>query len=414
MEVMRALRARRDLRYTYRFLIVPETIGSVAFLAASRLIPTMRGGVFLEMLGLDQPHALQLSFDGDTPIDRAGRRALKAVRPGGWTAPFRTLAGNDERQFNAPGVRVPMLSLSRMLPPNPDCLLPRVPHQPRHGGPGQRPQPRRVLHVGDGADRHPRDGSHRRESLQSATVFCSRFGFQIDWSGDRLGTERLFEALDMIDGSETISSIARRAGLPFAATRQLNPRARTSRTGLAARAVAERPCRHSVLKSGARPRPRVTRVPGFARPGSPARRVAYRDARLPQRRRSGHAAGRGVAIDRDLAGGGNCRRYWKREPGLARHCPSTSPIAVDAFAAWTSDRYLTGRLDAMLPRPMGRLLVGASRSLRRASPLTAARLATSRSRLGGRDPVLLRSFVDTLCSADLPWPAVRAPWGRRP
>ena len=75
----------------------------------------MIGGLFLEMLGLENPHALQLSFKGDTEVDRGLCQVLKEVDPHGWTGPFRTVVGNDERQFNAPGVRVPMLSLSRVM-----------------------------------------------------------------------------------------------------------------------------------------------------------------------------------------------------------------------------------------------------------------------------------------------------------
>ena len=76
----------------------------------------MKGGLFLEMLGLDNPHALQRSFAGDTDVDACFVAALRQHDPSGWTAPYRVLLGNDERQFNAPGVRVPMLSLMRVLP----------------------------------------------------------------------------------------------------------------------------------------------------------------------------------------------------------------------------------------------------------------------------------------------------------
>src|SRR5208283_2252636 len=62
LKVMQELLMRQNLRYTYRFLILPETIGSVAYLSHSEeVIPKMIGGLFLEMLGLENPHALQLS-----------------------------------------------------------------------------------------------------------------------------------------------------------------------------------------------------------------------------------------------------------------------------------------------------------------------------------------------------------------
>jgi len=116
LEVMRELLKRRNLHYTYRFLIVPETIGSIAYLSHNEeLIPKMKGGLFLEMLGLENPHALQLSFAANTELDQCFAVAMKNYDPNSWIGAFRTVIGNDERQFNAPGVRVPMLSLSRVL-----------------------------------------------------------------------------------------------------------------------------------------------------------------------------------------------------------------------------------------------------------------------------------------------------------
>src|SRR5882672_10406083 len=71
LKVAQELLKRRDLRYTYRFLIVPETIGSIAYLSQnSDLVPKIKGGLFLEMLGLDYPHGLQLSFQANTELDR--------------------------------------------------------------------------------------------------------------------------------------------------------------------------------------------------------------------------------------------------------------------------------------------------------------------------------------------------------
>ena len=117
IDIMRELLRRHDLRYTYRFLIVPEKIGTIAYLSQNeQLIATMKGGLFLEMLGKEHPHALQLSFCGTTEIDRCFTMAVKQRDPGEWTGPFRSHILNDAVQFNSPGVRVPMLSLSRVLP----------------------------------------------------------------------------------------------------------------------------------------------------------------------------------------------------------------------------------------------------------------------------------------------------------
>ena len=220
MDVMRALLRRNDLRYTYRFLIVPETIGSVAHLSRHPdLIPTMRGGIFLEMLGLDHPHALQLSFDGDTPMDRAGTAGLKSIDPDSWTAPFRTLAGNDERQFNAPGVRVPMLSLSRMLPPE----HPEHPYREYHSS-FDTPAAASVRRLEESRDAVLAivDELERRRMPTNrfpGEVFCSRYGIHIDPFENPEGHRALFDIMYLIDGTRSVEEIASRCGISVSAAR---------------------------------------------------------------------------------------------------------------------------------------------------------------------------------------------------
>lgn len=214
VDVMRALRQRADLRYTYRFLVVPETIGSVAFLSQRpELISRMRGGLFLEMLGMDHPHALQLSFDGDTMMDQMAARGLCAVDPGAWTSPFRTLAGNDERQFNAPGVRVPMLSLSRMLPPShPDH--PYAEYHSSHDTPAaasvERLEQSRdaVLSIVDALEQ-----AVVPVNRFSGEVFCSRYGLHIDPFVNPEGHRALFDIIFLVDGTRSADEIAARCGI---------------------------------------------------------------------------------------------------------------------------------------------------------------------------------------------------------
>ena len=55
--------SQKKNHYTYKFLLVPETIGSIAYLSQNEhLIPKLKYGIFLEMLGNDNNHALQLSW----------------------------------------------------------------------------------------------------------------------------------------------------------------------------------------------------------------------------------------------------------------------------------------------------------------------------------------------------------------
>jgi aminopeptidase-like protein len=115
IDLARTLLAGPRPYYTYRLLFLPETIGSVAYLSHNEhLIPRMVAGLFLEMLGNDSPHALQCSFQPESQADRCLVSALHGLDPKGYTGQYRKITPNDERQFNAPGVRVPMLSISRV------------------------------------------------------------------------------------------------------------------------------------------------------------------------------------------------------------------------------------------------------------------------------------------------------------
>ena len=218
LDVMRRLLAQPTPRYTYRLLIVPETIGSVAHLSQHpELLPSLKGGLFLEMLGRRHPHALQLSFAGDTPLDRCFARVLRRLAPGGWTAPFRTLAGNDERQFNAPGVRVPMLALTRQLAPS----HPDFPYREYHSShdvpelvpPGTLEESRDLVLAMIAALESDRVPVNRF----SGEVFCSRYGIHIDPIQNPEGNRALFDIMFLIDGTRSVADIAETCGISFEA-----------------------------------------------------------------------------------------------------------------------------------------------------------------------------------------------------
>jgi aminopeptidase-like protein/aminoglycoside N3'-acetyltransferase len=222
MSVMSELLKRKDLRYTYRYLILPETIGGVAYLSHNEdLIPKMKGGLFLEMLGLDNPHALQFSFDGDTEIDRCFKLALSTNDYHGWTGAFRTVIGNDERQFNAPGVRVPMLSLSRVLPHS----APDWPYREYHSNfdnPGlgsiKRLEHSRDL-VLDMID--TLEANLVPVNNFKGEVFCSRYGLFVDGYFNPEGHRQLFDIMFLIDGTRSVAEIASACGISFNAVKNV-------------------------------------------------------------------------------------------------------------------------------------------------------------------------------------------------
>jgi aminopeptidase-like protein/aminoglycoside N3'-acetyltransferase len=200
-------------RYTYRLLILPETIGSLAYLSDHQaLVPSMKGGLFLEMLGLEHPLALQRSFAGDTDVDACFVSALRRYAPSGWTAPFRTLLGNDERQFNAPGVRVPMLSLMRVLPTE----EPDYPYREYHSSDDTPAtvSPARLAEARDVVLRMIETLENSRVPINryAGEVCCSRYGLHIDWYSDPDAHKAMFAILDLVDGTRSVAQIAQGTG----------------------------------------------------------------------------------------------------------------------------------------------------------------------------------------------------------
>lgn len=218
LETARALLAGDRPYYTYRLLILPETIGSVAYLSANEnLIPTMVGGLFLEMLGNDSPHALQGSFTPDSQVDKVLASTLRGLDPGSYAAPYRTVINNDERQFNAPGVRVPMLSLSRVEPPS----SPTRPYREYHSS---LDTPEIVT-----LERLEQSAAAVQELLQAwevnqyvvndfkGEIFASGQGIWIDYRSNPEGHRLLFQVMEHCDGEHTIADIATRLQTSFQA-----------------------------------------------------------------------------------------------------------------------------------------------------------------------------------------------------
>jgi aminopeptidase-like protein len=216
VEAFRRLLAGPQPYYTYRLLILPETIGSVAYLSHNEsLIPKMIAGLFLEMLGNNSSHALQGSFQPDSQADRCWFNAFSELDPQGYTGPYRSVINNDERQFNAPGVRVPMLSLSRVEPAN----SPTRPYREYHSSfdtpeviTSQRLEEsvRVVLGLLEAFERN-----QYVVNCFKGEIFCSGYDIWIDYRVNPEGHRRLFEIMERCDGERTVADIAADLGIPF-------------------------------------------------------------------------------------------------------------------------------------------------------------------------------------------------------
>ena len=104
----------RDNFYTYRFVLGPETIGSIAYLSRneSHLRETVVAGFNLTCVGDDRTFSFLPSRRGDTVSDRVSKKVLKAS--GNNFQEYTWLdRGSDERQYCSPGVDLPMASVMR-------------------------------------------------------------------------------------------------------------------------------------------------------------------------------------------------------------------------------------------------------------------------------------------------------------
>ena len=112
--LMKRLEKLNSRYYTYRFVMCPENIGSITYLSSRQEeIPSLKYGIFLEMLGNKNQLKLQLSKKGNTVIDRIAEQILEENVSVYGVGPFRQVIANDEINFDGPGVNCSMISLSR-------------------------------------------------------------------------------------------------------------------------------------------------------------------------------------------------------------------------------------------------------------------------------------------------------------
>jgi aminopeptidase-like protein len=101
-------------RYTYRFVFLAETIGSIVYL--SKNLESLKKNVIavfnLSCIGDDRAYSYVASRYENTLADRVARAALASIDPGYNRYSFLD-RGSDERQYGAPGVDLPVVTLCR-------------------------------------------------------------------------------------------------------------------------------------------------------------------------------------------------------------------------------------------------------------------------------------------------------------
>lgn len=101
-------------RYTYRIIFIPETIGAITYLSKNLqyLKEHVIAGFNLSCVGDNRTFSYVESRYGDTLADKAAKNVLSFYYPDYKTYSF-LKRGSDERQYNAPGVDLPVCAICR-------------------------------------------------------------------------------------------------------------------------------------------------------------------------------------------------------------------------------------------------------------------------------------------------------------
>ena len=105
---------KKHRRYNYRIIFIPETIGAITYL--SQHLPEMkkriRAGFNISCVGDDRTYSYVASRYGDTLADKVAKNVLSFRYPDYKQHSF-LQRGSDERQYNAPGVDLPVCAVCR-------------------------------------------------------------------------------------------------------------------------------------------------------------------------------------------------------------------------------------------------------------------------------------------------------------
>ena len=105
----------RELRYSYRFLFIPGTIGAIAWLSRNRETSNrIRHGLVLTCIGDRGPFHYKKSRQDNAEVDRAAVHVLKHTALTAKILPF-SPSGYDERQYCSPGFNLPVGCLMRSV-----------------------------------------------------------------------------------------------------------------------------------------------------------------------------------------------------------------------------------------------------------------------------------------------------------
>lgn len=106
----------KDRKHTFRFVFIPETIGSITYLSQNYVKLGMKdhvkAGFVLSCVGDNRDYSMVESRYANTLADKVLKCVLKS-----YTASYSVysflMRGSDERQYNAPGIDLPVVTFCR-------------------------------------------------------------------------------------------------------------------------------------------------------------------------------------------------------------------------------------------------------------------------------------------------------------
>jgi aminopeptidase-like protein len=113
VELFRYLNDLEDRKYSYRLILGPEYFAAAGFLesASDDDIALMKGGIYFDMMGNNQPFCFQRSFQGTSILDKVIKNIFHNHVPHYKRAHFKEIFGNDEIFYNGPGFMIPCCAI---------------------------------------------------------------------------------------------------------------------------------------------------------------------------------------------------------------------------------------------------------------------------------------------------------------
>ncbi|HZQ46336.1 MAG TPA: DUF4910 domain-containing protein, partial [Verrucomicrobiae bacterium] len=205
--------ADSPLRYSYRFLWIPGTIGAITWLALNEpLIPRIKHGLVLSCVGDSGRFTYKRSRQGTAEIDRAVEHVLRSAK-GEFDLLDFSPYGYDERQYCSPGVNLPVGCFMR----TPNGKYPQYHTSADNldlvSGPAMAESVQRLLSVAGVLEKN-----HRYLNLNpKCEPQLGRRGLyrQMGGTNSKRQEEAMLWVLNFSDGKTSMLEIAERAGLEF-------------------------------------------------------------------------------------------------------------------------------------------------------------------------------------------------------